>query len=98
MYWAIVTLTTVGYGDIAPASALGQFVASIMMLAGYGILAVPISIYGAELFNAAAAQNSAQRMGACPHCGTARHDRDARYCIACGQALQRSTRIKTARN
>lgn len=86
MYWAIVTLTTVGYGDIAPTSALGQFVASIMMIAGYGILAVPISIYGVEL--ASEAQNSVKPNGKCSKCAAAQHDLDARFCKACGQALR----------
>lgn len=85
MYWAIVTLTTVGYGDIAPASAFGQFVASGMMIIGYGIIAVPTGIYGVEVVKAMQLAN--RRNDACTHCGAIGHENDARFCKYCGHDL-----------
>lgn len=86
MYWTVVTLTTVGYGDISPRTPLGQALASLVMILGYGIIAVPTGIVTAELANAAraGAPISAQ---ACPACGTGGHDADARFCRRCGAAL-----------
>lgn len=85
MYWAIVTLTTVGYGDLAPQSALGRFVASIVMLLGYSILAVPTGIFTGELL--AAARRRGVSNQACPSCGLEGHDSDARHCKFCGAKL-----------
>ncbi len=85
MYWAIVTLTTVGYGDIAPVSPLGQMAASLIMIMGYGIIAVPTGIYGAELIKTV--KKSSLSNTACQGCGTIDHDVDARYCKHCGQPL-----------
>ena len=85
MYWAIVTLTTVGYGDLAPQSGLGRFVASIVMLLGYSILAVPTGIFTGELL--AAARRRAVSTQACPACGVDGHDADARHCKYCGAKL-----------
>lgn len=85
MYWAIATLTTVGYGDIAPASAFGQFVASVIMIIGYGIIAVPTGIYGVEVVKAM--QQANRRNDACVHCGAIGHEKDARYCKYCGHDL-----------
>ena len=84
IYWAIVTLTTVGYGDIAPRTPLGQFVASGVMILGYGIIAVPTGIVTAELVSARRDYNRSRE---CPSCGKAGHDDDARYCRACGEKL-----------
>ncbi len=85
MYWAVVTLSTVGYGDIAPRSALGKLLASMLMILGYGILAVPTGIVTVELASATrAGQISAQ---ACPACGRSGHDHDAVHCKYCGSAL-----------
>ncbi|HSB92994.1 MAG TPA: ion transporter [Flavitalea sp.] len=85
IYWAIVTITTVGYGDIAPVTSLGKFVASIIMLLGYGIIAVPTGIVTTEM--ALAARNKKQVNQACPSCGSEGHDEDAVYCKYCGAKL-----------
>lgn len=85
VYWAIVTLTTVGYGDIAPQSPLGQIISSFIMVLGYGIIAVPTGIYSVELvksYNTSDARNDA-----CEHCGATGHDFDAAYCKHCGNKL-----------
>ena len=82
VYWAVVTLTTVGYGDIAPETPLGRFVASIVMVLGYGIIAVPTGIVTAEL---TAATHRDQR--ACTNCNERGHVESALYCRACGAEL-----------
>jgi voltage-gated potassium channel len=84
IYWAIVTLTTVGYGDLAPQTALGKALASIAMLLGYGIIAVPTGIVTLELTRAATTVVSGQ---ACPICGAEGHDADAAHCKYCGGKL-----------
>lgn len=82
VYWAVVTLTTVGYGDISPETPLGQFVASIVMVMGYGIIAVPTGIVTAEI---TAAVNRDHRV--CTHCSERGHLPSALYCCACGEEL-----------
>lgn len=89
VYWAVVTLTTVGYGDIAPQTPFGQALAAGAMILGYGIIAVPTGIVTVELANAARAQISTQ---ACPVCGAEGHDVDARFCKRCGAPLGPQTR------
>lgn len=84
IYWAVVTLTTVGYGDIAPQSPLGKALAVVVMLLGYGVIAVPTGIVTMELSRAGAAAPSGQ---SCPSCGLEGHDLDARFCKRCGAAL-----------
>jgi voltage-gated potassium channel len=84
VYWAIVTLTTVGYGDISPHTPLGQTLAACIMIIGYSIIAVPSGIITAEL-GASAAQERNGRM--CKGCGHHQHDADARYCKYCGAKL-----------
>ncbi|SEL84226.1 voltage-gated potassium channel [Stigmatella aurantiaca] len=84
MYWAIVTMTTVGFGDITPKTVYGQFIASVLMVMGYGILAVPTGIVSVEL---AAASRQRPDTQACPGCGAQGHDLDARFCKRCGTAL-----------
>lgn len=86
VYWAIVTLTTVGYGDISPQTPLGQLLASTIMIMGYGIIAVPTGIYSAELIKTYTAGKV--RNDACPSCGQTGHDFDADYCKHCGHALE----------
>ncbi|MEK9502338.1 ion transporter [Gaopeijia maritima] len=87
VYWAVVTLTTVGYGDIAPQSALGQALATVVMVMGYGIIAVPTGIVTAEI--AFASRPSVGRR-ACEACSREGHDRDAEFCKWCGAGLGRS--------
>ncbi len=84
MYWAIVTLTTVGYGDITPQTVVGQFLAAIVMIMGYGIIAVPTGIVSVELAKTSESPVSTQ---ACPDCGAEGHDADAVHCKYCGAKL-----------
>lgn len=84
IYWAVVTLTTVGYGDLAPATTLGRALSIVLMLTGYGIIAVPTGIVTAELTRGSTPPISAQ---ACPACGLAAHEHDAVYCRRCGTKL-----------
>jgi len=86
IYWTIVTITTVGYGDITPHTPLGQIIASLAMLTGYSILAVPTGIFTAEL-----AQEMQRVRGAttCGGCAAAGHESDARFCRHCGARLLR---------
>jgi len=84
MYWAIVTLTTVGYGDIAPVTPLGQFIASIIMILGYGILAVPTGIVSAEYSRNKKVHHNTQ---VCPHCHATGHLDQAEFCYRCGERL-----------
>jgi len=84
IYWAIVTLTTVGYGDIAPTTVPGQMLASIVMILGYSIIAVPTGIVTVELAKATQGQISTQ---ACPQCSAEGHDADAKHCKYCGAQL-----------
>lgn len=86
MYWAIVTMTTVGYGDIAPATTLGRLLASALMILGYGIIAVPTGIVTMELQRAARGSGS-PRAVTCGRCGRDGHDDDAVYCKECGERL-----------
>ncbi|MEE7547736.1 ion transporter, partial [Xanthomonas sp. Kuri4-1] len=86
MYWAIVTMATVGFGDLVPQTTLGRFVTSALILTGYSIIAVPTGIYTAELASSLRQSDDAQRHDGrgCTDCGLEGHDRDARYCRACG--------------
>jgi voltage-gated potassium channel len=83
IYWAIVTLTTVGYGDIIPHTPVGQFLASIVMILGYGIIAVPTGIVTAEMIKPSEKQNTQ----VCPGCMHDEHDNDAVFCKKCGAVL-----------
>ncbi|MFT4033406.1 MAG: ion transporter [Siphonobacter sp.] len=85
IYWAIVTITTVGYGDISPATPLGKFVSSVVMLIGYGIIAVPTGIITTEI--AAASRQKIHTAEACPNCGREGHDHDAVFCKYCGSKV-----------
>lgn len=81
IYWAIVTLSTVGFGDITPMTTLGKFIAAIIMVLGYGIIAVPTGIVSYEM---ARAQTTPRK---CSRCGFSDHDQDAGFCKKCGEAL-----------
>lgn len=85
MYWAVVTLTTVGYGDIAPRTGFGQFLASAIMILGYAIIAVPTGILTSELTTRQ--RKTTFNNIACLGCGAEGHDPDAKYCKYCGHAL-----------
>ncbi|MCH6256103.1 ion transporter [Puniceicoccaceae bacterium K14] len=85
VYWAIVTLTTVGYGDISPQTPLGQMVASVIMIVGYGIIAVPTGIVTAEI--ARASRSSLDFSAKCGECGSQDHACDSKFCHHCGAKL-----------
>lgn len=89
MYWAIVTLTTVGYGDIAPVTPLGQFISAFMMILGYSIIAVPTGVFSAEVIRSIRQERYSDE--ACPGCGHEGHERDAKYCRLCGTWLDEET-------
>ncbi len=84
VYWAIVTLTTVGYGDIAPQTILGQMIAAMIMIMGYSIIAVPTGIVSAHV-----ARTSMEKPSlSCPECGEKNHAQDAFFCRKCGGKLE----------
>jgi len=86
IYWAIVTLTTVGYGDIAPVTVLGQFVASLVMILGYAIIAVPTGIITVEMQKAETKRQNLNTQ-VCANCYYDQHDDDAAFCKRCGAEL-----------
>ena len=88
MYWAVVTMTTVGYGDIAPQSVAGQMLASVLMVMGYAIIAVPTGIVSSELIQAV--RNPTTRV--CPNCTEEGHTWDANFCRECGERLPEPVR------
>ncbi|MFT7297294.1 MAG: voltage-gated potassium channel [Sphingobacteriales bacterium] len=83
IYWAIVTLTTVGYGDIAPQSVFGQFLAAFIMIMGYGVIAVPTGIVTAELTRSANKEHVIE----CSNCNITDHKNNAKFCHKCGELL-----------
>jgi len=87
IYWAIVTITTVGYGDISPVTPIGKFVASVVMLIGYAIIAVPTGIITHDI--ALAAKQKKELPESCPSCGREGHENDALFCKFCGSSLYR---------
>jgi voltage-gated potassium channel len=87
IYWAIVTLTTVGYGDIAPQTVLGQTVASIIMILGYGVIAIPTGIVGVELSKSFEGEEKGVSTQVCKSCMSEGHDVDAVHCKYCGEKL-----------
>ncbi|MGB5944155.1 MAG: ion transporter [Leeuwenhoekiella sp.] len=88
IYWCIVTLTTVGFGDIAPVTALGQFVATVIMIMGYGIIAVPTGIVSAEMSkDKSTGTETKMNTQTCFNCGASTHQNDAIYCHKCGNNL-----------
>ncbi len=88
IYWCIVTLTTVGYGDISPITPLGQFLASVVMILGYSVIAVPTGIVTAQMTKHANEPDSDKHeIRSCPACGSEEHFPDAKYCQNCGHEL-----------
>jgi voltage-gated potassium channel len=85
IYWSIVTITTVGYGDITPVTSLGKFIASLIMFIGYGIIAVPTGIVTTEMV--IKAREKGHHPEVCPSCGREGHDADAVHCKWCGAKL-----------
>jgi len=88
IYWAIVTLTTVGYGDISPVTSFGQFIAAIIMISGYAIIAVPTGIVTAEVIGASNRKEGKISSQNCRYCSMDGHDKDAIYCKYCGEKLK----------
>lgn len=82
IYWAIVTMTTVGYGDIAPQTITGQFLAALLMIMGYGVIAVPTGIVSAEMV-----LSKKMEARVCPSCHFTDHEPDASFCRKCGSRL-----------
>ncbi|MFT6101895.1 MAG: voltage-gated potassium channel [Candidatus Endobugula sp.] len=92
IYWTIVTITTVGYGDITPHTILGQVIATLVMLTGYSIIAVPTGIFTAEI----AQEMQRQRMQqVCQNCDSPGHETDAEYCRKCGAELPENSQIES---
>jgi len=85
IYWAIVTLTTVGYGDITPLTNLGKFISAIVMLLGYAIIAIPTGIVSAEMVHSA---NRKKNINSCKKCGEKNHESHAKFCMKCGERLE----------
>lgn len=81
IYWAVVTITTVGYGDISPITPLGKFISVILMLCGYSIIAVPTGIVTSQM------RKSSTITRICRRCGNSEHDSDARYCKTCAEPM-----------
>lgn len=88
IYWAIVTMTTVGYGDIAPETVLGQMIASLVMIMGYAIIVVPTGIFSVELHKT---MQSIQNSEVCPQCMREGHESDSVFCKYCGSRLNELT-------
>lgn len=94
VYWCIVTLTTVGFGDIAPQTPLGQFIASLVMILGYGIIAVPTGIVSAEYSASNNPKQEPEKLNvhlntkACPTCAVEKHKDNAKFCYNCGNEIK----------
>ncbi len=97
VYWCIVTLTTVGYGDISPATPLGQFIASLVMIIGYGIIAVPTGIVSAEYVSQEKKDKPKKgiiKLRSCENCSVENHKKKADYCYNCGSKLPRGKSVR----
>jgi voltage-gated potassium channel len=86
IYWAVVTITTVGYGDVSPVTPLGKFISIMVMLCGYSIIAVPTGILTSEMAKSLRVGNSKIK---CDRCGATGHDNNARYCRMCAEPLNK---------
>jgi voltage-gated potassium channel len=91
IYWCIVTLTTVGFGDITPITPLGQFIASLVMIMGYGIIAVPTGIVTAEIAKSEFKRGQDSKRHHCMNCGKDNHGDDAKFCYNCGEELDKNS-------
>ena len=89
MYWAIVSMTAVGYGDVVPATSLGKAITVILMLIGYSIIAVPTGVFSAQVIRSIREDRYSEE--ACPGCGHDRHEKRARYCLRCGTWLDENS-------
>ncbi|EPC02788.1 ion transporter [Litchfieldella anticariensis FP35 = DSM 16096] len=89
IYWAIVSLTTVGYGDVVPVTPLGQAITVILMLIGYSIIAVPTGVFSAQVIRSIREERYSDE--ACPGCGHEHHEKRAKYCLLCGTWLDEET-------
>ena len=87
IYWAIVTMTTVGYGDISPGTAVGQAIAAVVMIVGFSIIAVPTGIVASAMSQAARAESPVVSTQACPQCSAEGHQHGAKFCKDCGAML-----------
>jgi voltage-gated potassium channel len=87
IYWAIVTLTTVGYGDIAPQTTLGQLLAMVLMIMGYGVIAVPTGLVTADLVRQNADKDLTNSIRTCNLCGNTNNKASSKYCFECGTKL-----------
>jgi len=87
IYWCVVTMTTVGYGDIAPQTPLGQAIAAFIMIMGYGIIAVPTGIVTAEYANANKYNPELEQHRTCPNCTSFIYNKEANYCYNCGEKI-----------
>jgi voltage-gated potassium channel len=87
IYWAVITITTVGYGDLVPVTDLGKAIASIVMLIGYSIIAIPTGIVTVELTKASRKKSEPKSKKKCPRCKTSGHLLEANYCFKCGESL-----------
>jgi voltage-gated potassium channel len=86
IYWAIVTMTTVGYGDVVPTTTLGKFVSAALILIGYSLIIVPTGFVSAEIVEAR--KNARVSTQTCPYCISEGHQTDAVYCRICGKPLE----------
>ncbi|MEM0519425.1 ion transporter [Aequorivita flava] len=91
VYWCIVTLTTVGFGDIAPVTPAGQFLATIIMILGYGVIAVPTGIISAQYVRKERDDFVHVNTQSCRNCGASKHRDDAKFCHKCGYELHSET-------
>lgn len=89
IYWAIVSMTTVGYGDIVPMTSIGKAITVILMLIGYSIIAVPTGVFSAQVIRSIREERYSEE--ACPGCGHDRHDKQAYYCLRCGTWLDENS-------
>ena len=87
VYWCVVTMTTVGFGDIAPITPLGQFIATFIMILGYGVIAVPTAMVGAQYIKTSSDDDVNLNTQSCRNCGFRTHNDNANYCQNCGEHL-----------